>query len=72
VTPARRIDCPACAPGEACVDGACIPEGCTPVTCGDQGVECGPAADGCGNMINSCGQCAAQQLCIAGKCKSVN
>jgi len=68
----NQVDCPACAPGEACVNGACIPEGCTPVSCTDQGVQCGPAADGCGNMISSCGQCTAGQLCVLGKCKSVN
>jgi hypothetical protein len=45
---------------------------CTPRTCGDQNISCGPAGDGCGNEIQ-CGACASGQMCGgggAGKCGS--
>ena len=38
---------------------------CTPKTCGDLGVGCGPAGDGCGNVL-ACGVCAAGQSCGGG------
>jgi hypothetical protein len=43
---------------------------CTPRTCADQNIECGPAGDGCGNAIQ-CGSCATGMVCGgggAGKC----
>jgi hypothetical protein len=74
------IECGKCASGEACgVGSPPVPnkcgkgkESCIPVTCEAQHRECGPAADGCGNKIDSCGACAAGQLCVMGKCTSVD
>lgn len=43
---------------------------CTPKTCSQLGVQCGPAGDGCGNALQ-CGTCATGQTCGgggAGKC----
>jgi hypothetical protein len=53
--------------------GSCIlptalppPPTCTPLTCGKQGFNCGPAGDGCGNLLD-CGTCtAAGQTCGGG------
>ena len=36
---------------------------CKPLTCQDQGLECGPAGDGCGNTIQDCGQCGPGLRC---------
>jgi hypothetical protein len=44
---------------------ACIPAppaNCTPRTCADQKVECGPAGDGCGTQLD-CGSCVFPQTC---------
>ncbi len=44
--------------------------GCVPLSCADQGVECGPAGDGCGRALD-CGTCDAGQCGgagIAGRC----
>ena len=38
---------------------------CTPKTCAQQGVTCGPAGDGCGGLLQ-CGNCAAPQTCGGG------
>jgi hypothetical protein len=38
---------------------------CTPKTCSELGIECGPAGDGCGNLIQ-CPACAAGQTCGGG------
>jgi hypothetical protein len=38
---------------------------CTPRTCTQQGIGCGPAGDGCGNVIQ-CGTCAPPQTCGGG------
>jgi hypothetical protein len=47
------------------------PPKCTPLTCTDLGLSCGPAADGCGKLLD-CGTCAAPATCggggVAGKC----
>jgi hypothetical protein len=43
---------------------------CTPITCADQNIECGPAGNGCGSLIQ-CGSCATGMTCGgggAGKC----
>jgi hypothetical protein len=44
---------------------------CTPRTCAEQGLACGPAGDGCGNVIQ-CGTCTAPQTCggagVSGQC----
>ncbi len=41
------------------------PLGCTPRTCTDQGIDCGPAGDGCGGALD-CGQCASPKTCGGG------
>jgi hypothetical protein len=38
---------------------------CTPLTCADQGIGCGPAGDGCGGPLD-CGPCATGQYCGGG------
>jgi hypothetical protein len=47
------------------------PAGCTPRTCADQQITCGPAGDGCGGPLQ-CGACPAPQSCggggVAGQC----
>jgi hypothetical protein len=44
---------------------------CTPLTCAQQKITCGPAGDGCGGTLN-CGSCASPQTCggggVAGQC----
>jgi hypothetical protein len=45
------------------------PPMCTPLTCADQGIQCGPAPNGCGGTIASCGTCPAGMVCgTGGKC----
>ncbi|HSQ64556.1 MAG TPA: hypothetical protein VLM85_15135, partial [Polyangiaceae bacterium] len=48
---------------------SCVPPppspSCTPLTCAQQNVQCGPAGDGCGNLLN-CGPCVAPQTCGGG------
>jgi hypothetical protein len=71
--------CGICPSGQTCggsgVPGICgaPPNGsCTPETCADQGITCGPAGDGCGNEIAACGDCASGRSCggggIPGQC----
>ncbi|MBL8957468.1 MAG: hypothetical protein JNK82_42235 [Myxococcaceae bacterium] len=38
---------------------------CTPISCSQQGLRCGPASDGCGNVIQ-CGNCPSPQTCGGG------
>ncbi len=48
--------------------GSCVaPEvpSCTPVSCAQQNIECGPAGDGCGNLVQ-CGSCPQGQTCGGG------
>jgi len=40
--------------------------GCTPKTCTELGVNCGPMANGCGGLIDSCGTCTAPEFCGGG------
>jgi len=44
---------------------------CTPRTCAEQSLSCGPTGDGCGNVLQ-CGTCTAPQTCggagVAGQC----
>ncbi len=47
-----------------------VPPTCTPKTCTQLGVGCGPAGDGCGGVI-SCGTCAAPATCGGGGTPSV-
>jgi hypothetical protein len=48
----------------SCVGGT-PPAGCTPRTCAEQQLTCGPAGDGCGGALD-CGACAAPQTCGGG------
>jgi hypothetical protein len=50
----------------SCVPGPPTPPNCTPITCADQNITCGPAGDGCGNEITSCGTCTPPQTCGGG------
>ncbi len=38
---------------------------CTPRTCADQAIQCGPASDGCGEALD-CGTCPSGQYCGGG------
>jgi hypothetical protein len=49
----------------SCVPGPPAPPTCTPLTCAQQNIGCGPAGDGCGNMLN-CGPCTPPQTCGGG------
>jgi hypothetical protein len=42
------------------------PPMCTPLTCADQSIQCGPAPNGCGGTIASCGTCPAGKVCSTG------
>ena len=48
----------------SCLPGPPGPS-CTPQTCGELGISCGPAGDGCGGEIQ-CGACSAPQTCGGG------
>ncbi len=55
---------------------SCVPApmGCTPLTCAQQNIRCGPAGDGCGNAIN-CGTCPPpgdSGVCIPETCQQQN
>jgi hypothetical protein len=67
-----QIDCGTCTSPLTCggggIHGQCgEPEGgaCTPLTCGAQGIACGPAGDGCGGTLQ-CGTCSGGQTCGGG------
>jgi hypothetical protein len=58
----------------SCVPGP-PPSTCTPKSCTDQHIMCGPAGDGCGNLIpGGCGMCPTGQTCggggVSGVCGS--
>jgi len=40
---------------------------CTPKTCAQQGIACGPAGDGCGGILQ-CPACPTGQVCSQGQC----
>jgi hypothetical protein len=68
----NEIMCGTCTPPQTCggggVPGQCgYPDAgpCTPKTCGQQNINCGPAGDGCGNEI-MCGTCTPPQTCGGG------
>ena len=42
-----------------------VPQNCTPRTCQQQGISCGPAGDGCGTPLN-CGSCQPPATCGGG------
>jgi hypothetical protein len=45
---------------------SCVsPPTCTPRTCAQQGITCGPAGDGCGGQLD-CGSCASPLTCGGG------
>jgi hypothetical protein len=56
--------------------GSCIapdmppPPMCTPLSCSDQNISCGPAGDGCGGVLD-CGTCQAPETCGGGGKPSV-
>jgi hypothetical protein len=73
----NTLSCGTCTPPATCGGGGqagmCGVSGggldaspaCTPKTCTQLGLMCGPAGDGCGNVIN-CGNCPMGQACGAG------
>jgi len=72
--------CGTCPAGQTCggcgVPGQCCATGgtCTPKTCAQLNINCGPAGDGCGNLIPSCGTCKPPDTCggagTSGQCGS--
>jgi hypothetical protein len=70
----NAIECGPCPAGLTCggggTPGQCgAPDAgtCTPLTCAQQSLSCGPAGDGCGNVIpGGCGTCPAGQTCGGG------
>ena len=51
----------------SCVPGTPPPSTCTPKSCTDQHIQCGPAGDTCGNLIaGGCGMCPTGQTCGGG------
>ncbi len=54
----------------SCVQPDQIPPACAPITCGAQGLDCGPAGDGCGGTLN-CGTCTAPKSCGGGGTQGV-
>lgn len=68
-------DCGTCPAGERCggpnAPSQCVKPsvgtGCTPKTCGDQGIECGQAGDGCGGIITCTPPGGANGQCPLGK-----
>ncbi|HVJ94329.1 MAG TPA: hypothetical protein VM580_31290, partial [Labilithrix sp.] len=44
-------------------DAGPLKTSCEPLTCVDQGIECGPAGDGCGGILPDCGHCAPGLRC---------
>ena len=68
------IDCGTCKTGQGCGVGGqpnvCAPNtpdggSCTPKTCADQNIGCGPAGDGCGATLD-CGGCPSGESCGGG------
>jgi hypothetical protein len=49
----------------SCVSVAPPTSTCTPLTCAQQGIQCGQAGDGCGNII-TCPNCPSGQTCGGG------
>jgi hypothetical protein len=70
----HQIDCGSCPTGQSCggggVPGQCgapsdMSYVCTPISCAQQNLSCGPAGDGCGHVIQ-CGDCTPPQTCGGG------
>jgi hypothetical protein len=61
------VSCGGCTAPQTCggggTPGVC---GCTPLTCVQQGFDCGMAGDGCGGTLPNCGTCVAPQTCGGG------
>jgi hypothetical protein len=69
----RVLLCGTCTPPATCGGGGVPAQcgapdggGCTPQTCQQQNINCGPAGDGCGNLLQ-CGTCAPPQTCGGGR-----
>ncbi len=61
-----------CCSGLGCVQGVCVMPSCTPLSCAQQGFQCGLQGNGCGQSI-SCGGCDAGSCGgggVAGACGS--
>ena len=56
-----------CPVDEVCQDGACVSQGCVPLTCEEAGVDCGITLDGCGWILD-CGGCGDGESCLGGVC----
>ena len=68
----NELQCGTCTPPQSCggggVPGQCgEPDAgaCTPKSCAQQNIGCGPAGDGCGNELQ-CGACTSPQSCGGG------
>ena len=68
----NTLNCGTCSAGQTCGGGGVANQCgstdggfCTPKTCVQQGIQCGPAGDGCGNLLQ-CGNCASPQQCGGG------
>jgi hypothetical protein len=65
-----------CPTGQTCGGGGVFgqcgtpPGACVPMTCQDQGINCGPAGDGCGDLIQ-CGMCVSPDTCGGGGTRGV-
>ena len=65
--------CGTCSPPDVCCGGDSLPGHCgrpgppmcTPLTCAQQNLQCGPASDGCGNLLE-CGTCMGALTCGGG------
>jgi hypothetical protein len=75
------LQCGSCATGQTCggggTSGQCGTTStptCTPATCAQLGVTCGPTGDGCGNLLQ-CGSCLTGQTCggggVPGQCGGI-
>ena len=70
------LQCGTCAPPQFCGGGGfsvcggstSLPDaGCSPATCAQLDINCGPAGDGCGNLMAAgCGWCTPPQRCGGG------
>jgi len=65
--------CGTCSAAQSCINGQCVANMCTPLTCASQGIKCGPAGNGCGGTPSDatgtppvCGNCASPQTCGGG------
>ena len=60
------VQCPMCPAGDYCNGvNQCVSPNCTPKTCTQLGVQCGPTANTCGGLVD-CGPCPPGQGCGAG------